>query len=153
MFGWFRRKPPAPVPAAGGGADDSAVAEADLDDDDDENAGGYWMPDDTAPPLTDELDLHTFQPRDCADVVTEYARAAQEAGMPAVRIIHGKGKGTLRRIVHGVLAKHPAVKAFRLADQKSGSWGATLAELHPPPASPDHAAPPDGAAPREPGSD
>jgi dsDNA-specific endonuclease/ATPase MutS2 len=87
-----------------------------------------------APPLTDELDLHTFQPRDCKDLVEEYLRAAQEAGFANVRIIHGKGTGTLRRIVHGVLEKHSAVKAFRLADQRSGSWGATLVELHPGPA-------------------
>jgi dsDNA-specific endonuclease/ATPase MutS2 len=79
--------------------------------------------------LTDELDLHTFQPRECADVVEEYLRAAHEAGMAHVRIIHGKGTGTLRRIVHGVLERHPAVASFRLADGSSGSWGATLVEL------------------------
>jgi dsDNA-specific endonuclease/ATPase MutS2 len=96
-----------------------------MSDDDDE-------PDDepiAEPPLTDELDLHTFQPRDCADVVEEYVRAAAEAGFANVRIIHGKGTGTLRRIVHSVLEKHPAVASFRLADGTSGSWGATLVEL------------------------
>lgn len=79
------------------------------------------------PELTDELDLHTFLPRDCADVVTEYLLAAQEAGFATVRIIHGKGTGTLRRIVHGVLARHPAVKSFHAAER--GSWGATAVEL------------------------
>ena len=81
--------------------------------------------------LTDELDLHTFQPRDCADVVDEYVRAAREAGFAIVRVVHGKGTGTLRRIVHGVLANHPAVRSFRLADERSGGWGATLVELVP----------------------
>ncbi|HVK87342.1 MAG TPA: Smr/MutS family protein [Kofleriaceae bacterium] len=81
--------------------------------------------------VPEELDLHTFLPRECADVVEEYVRAAQEAGLPAVRIIHGKGTGTLRRIVHSVLERHPAVKAFRLGDERSGSWGATLVELYP----------------------
>jgi DNA-nicking Smr family endonuclease len=94
----------------------------DADDDDAEDAV------DAA--LTDELDLHTFLPRECADVVAEYVRAAQEAGMTHVRIVHGKGTGTLRRIVHGVLERHPAVRAFRLADERGGSWGATLVELH-----------------------
>ncbi len=79
--------------------------------------------------LSDELDLHTFLPKECADVVEEYVRAAQEAGLPVVRIIHGKGTGTLRRIVHGVLDRHPAVRAYRLADAHRGGWGATIVEL------------------------
>jgi DNA-nicking Smr family endonuclease len=109
----------------------------DPDDPDDPDADLRIGPDDAdgdvlvEAPLTHELDLHTFQPGECADVVTEYLRAAHEAGMTAVRIIHGKGTGTLRRIVHGVLASHPAVRVYRLADERSGSWGATLVELHP----------------------
>ncbi len=79
--------------------------------------------------IGDELDLHTFLPRECADVVEEYVRAAAEAGLTTVRIIHGKGVGTLRRIVHAVLEKHPDVKSFSLGDERSGSWGATLVEL------------------------
>ena len=81
-----------------------------------------------APELTQELDLHTFQPRECADVVEEYLRAAQEAGFTTVRIIHGKGTGTLRRIVQGVLSRHPAVASFEQAD---ANWGATRVELKP----------------------
>lgn len=88
--------------------------------------------DPVAPPLGDELDLHTFLPRECADVVDEYLRAAHEAGLLRVRIIHGKGTGTLRRLVHGVLERHPAVRSFVLADGGSGGWGATLVELVPP---------------------
>jgi len=90
------------------------------------------MPDENdeiaAPELTEELDLHTFLPRECADVVEEYVRAAQEAGFTSVRIVHGKGTGTLRRIVHGVLSRHPAVASFAQAD---ANWGATRVELKP----------------------
>ena len=82
--------------------------------------------------MTDQLDLHTFRPDECADVVEEYVRAAQEEGYRLVRIIHGKGTGTLRRIVHAVLERHPAVAQFKLGDETSGSWGATLVELKPP---------------------
>jgi dsDNA-specific endonuclease/ATPase MutS2 len=57
--------------------------------------------------------------------------AAREAGFTSVRVIHGKGKGTLRRIVHGVLDKHAAVRSYRLGDQRGGSWGATIVELAP----------------------
>ncbi|HEU4731682.1 MAG TPA: Smr/MutS family protein [Kofleriaceae bacterium] len=85
-----------------------------------------------SPPLTDELDLHTFRPGDVQDLVDEYLRAARDAGMTTVRIVHGKGTGALRRTVHAVLDRHPAVRAYRLADERSGSWGATLVELQPP---------------------
>ena len=102
-----------------------------LDDDaseeDDDDLG------EPAAALTDELDLHTFLPKECADVVAEYVRAAREAGLPTVRIIHGKGTGTLRRTVHAVLERHPDVRSFQLADQTRGSWGATIVELLPPP--------------------
>jgi DNA-nicking Smr family endonuclease len=76
--------------------------------------------------LTDSIDLHTFAPRDCASVVEEYLRAAHEAGFTLVRIIHGKGTGTLRRIVHAVLERDPRVVSYRQAD---ANWGATLVEL------------------------
>lgn len=98
--------------------------------DDDDIEAGDGGDDIATPPLSDELDLHTFLPRECADVVDEYLRAAQEQGMTVVRIIHGKGTGTLRRIVHGVLDKHPAVARYALG-AGSGSWGATLVELKP----------------------
>ncbi|CAN5509603.1 hypothetical protein BH11MYX1_BH11MYX1_53670 [soil metagenome] len=81
------------------------------------------------PVLTAELDLHTFRPEECADVVEEYVRAAREAGMASVRIIHGKGKGTLRTITHAVLAKHDDVQSYKLGDETSGQWGATIVVL------------------------
>lgn len=85
--------------------------------------------------LTDELDLHAFAPRECADVVTEYLHAAREAGFERVRVIHGKGIGNLRRIVESVVEKHPAVRSFQLAGS-DGGWGATAVELHPREAAP-----------------
>ena len=83
-------------------------------------------------PITDELDLHTFRPAETASVVDEYLHEARALGLRRVRIIHGKGKGVQREIVHGVLRRHAAVAHFALADQRSGSWGATLVDLHPP---------------------
>ena len=75
---------------------------------------------------TDQLDLHTFQPSEAASVTDEFLSQAQDEGYRTVRIIHGKGTGTLRRIVESVLAKHPAVASFAQAD---ANWGATLVEL------------------------
>jgi dsDNA-specific endonuclease/ATPase MutS2 len=89
------------------------------DDDDQMDEGGeVWE-------ITDELDLHTFRPRDVAELVPDYLDECVTRGYAEVRIIHGKGKGTLRRIVHAALERHPAVERFELAGTGFGSWGAT----------------------------
>jgi dsDNA-specific endonuclease/ATPase MutS2 len=80
-------------------------------------------------PITDELDLHTFAPRDVADLVANYLEEAHARGFAEVRIVHGKGEGVLRRIVHSVAGKHPLVTGWRLADESRGGWGATIVTL------------------------
>jgi DNA-nicking Smr family endonuclease len=79
-------------------------------------------------PIDGVLDLHTFSPKDASSVVAEYIRACIEKGIYDVRIIHGKGKGSLRRTVHALLEKHPDVVDFRI-DPGSSSWGATIVRL------------------------
>ena len=79
-------------------------------------------------PIDGVLDLHMFSPKDAASVVDEYLRACFEKGIFEVRIIHGKGKGVLRRTVHTLLEKHPLVLDFKL-DAGPSSWGATLVFL------------------------
>ncbi len=80
-------------------------------------------------PIDGVLDLHAFDPRDVKDLVPEYLRACRERGILRVRIVHGKGTGTLRRTVHAVLERLPGVASFRLADDASG-WGATIVLLN-----------------------
>jgi DNA mismatch repair protein MutS2 len=46
-----------------------------------------------------------------------------------VRIIHGRGSGTLRQFIHHYLRDHPSVAAFALAPQNQGGEGATIAKL------------------------
>ncbi len=90
--------------------------------------------DDPAPvriPITGELDLPTFAPRDISAVVTAYLEACLERRILTVRIIHGKGTGTLRETVHALLRRSPLVASFRLGDETSGGWGATLVALKP----------------------
>lgn len=82
-------------------------------------------------PITEELDLHHFQPREVGSLVPEYLEAAQAAGFVRVRVVHGKGTGALRERVHAILRRHPAVASFALADERRGGWGATVVELRP----------------------
>jgi DNA mismatch repair protein MutS2 len=48
------------------------------------------------------------------------------AGLREARIIHGKGSGILRRVVHEFLRGNPAVASFRLGDESEGGDGATV---------------------------
>jgi len=90
-------------------------------------------PDPVQLPIEDEIDLHAFAPRDIRLVVQEYCREAARRGFAEVRLIHGKGIGVQRRIVHSALAKHPNVVEFWDAAPQRGSWGATVARLRPDP--------------------
>ena len=80
-------------------------------------------------PITEELDLHTFRPKEIPEVVADYLELVQEKGYKRIRIIHGKGIGTQREIVHKLLRSHPEISRFYLGDATSGSWGATWAEF------------------------
>lgn len=83
-------------------------------------------------PIDGVLDLHTFRPNEVKELITDYLAECRARGILRVRIIHGKGIGNLRRTVHALLAKHPNVAEFHLANEHFGSWGATLVHLRPP---------------------
>ena len=85
-------------------------------------------------PIEDAIDLHAFQPRDVVSVVDEYLRAASAAGLPLVRLIHGRGKGVQRAAVQRLLRDHTLVAAFW--DAPDAHLGATLVRLKPPGADP-----------------
>ena len=59
----------------------------------------------------------------------QYLNDAFMAGLPFVRIVHGKGMGTLRHAIHEVLAEHLLVKSFRLGGYGEGGHGVTIIEL------------------------
>jgi DNA-nicking Smr family endonuclease len=80
-------------------------------------------------PIEDLIDLHTFSPKEIPSLLEEYLLECRKKGFKEVRIIHGKGKGVQRNIVHSLLKKSPLVESFRLAPPEAGSWGATIAYL------------------------
>ena len=59
----------------------------------------------------------------------QYLNDAFMAGLPSVRIVHGKGTGILRRAVHESLVEHPLVKSYRPGDYGEGDYGVTIVEL------------------------
>ena len=80
-------------------------------------------------PINGVLDLHTFRPTEVKDLVPEYLAECRARAIFQVRIIHGKGTGTLRETVHAILRRNPLVLHFALADETGGGWGATIVEL------------------------
>ena len=80
-------------------------------------------------PIEDVLDLHTFSPRDLPELLEDYFDECLKAGIFSVRLIHGKGSGTLKKRVHALLQRNPLVATFKDAPPDAGGWGATLVEL------------------------
>ena len=76
-------------------------------------------------PIEDTIDLHPFLPREIADLVEEYLCQAVLKGYREVRIIHGRGIGVQRSMVHSVLQKHSSVVAYR-DEMDHGSTVVTL---------------------------
>jgi len=59
----------------------------------------------------------------------KYLNDAFMAGLYQVRVIHGKGTGTLRQVAREQLAKHPLVKSYRPGGYGEGGAGVTIVEL------------------------
>ena len=80
-------------------------------------------------PITGELDLHTFRPAEVVSLLDDYFAECRRRGLHRVRVVHGKGTGTLRETVHAHLRRSPGVAGFALGDETSAGWGATIVTL------------------------
>jgi len=80
-------------------------------------------------PIDGTLDLHTFRPEDVKGLVRDYLEECRKHGILQVRIIHGKGIGTLREMVHALLSGMQEVESFQRAGEEAGGWGATIVVL------------------------
>lgn len=76
-----------------------------------------------------ELHIRRLKVDEALPMIDPYLNAAFMSNLETVRIIHGKGTGILRKVVHDMLSRHPLVKSFRLGDYNEGSYGVTIVEL------------------------
>ena len=82
-------------------------------------------------PAKDEVHLRRLTVDEALLRLDKYLNDAFMAGLCQVRVVHGKGTGTLRRAVREELDKHPLVKSYRAADYREGGDGVTVVELVP----------------------
>ena len=93
----------------------------------------------TAPQASDQLSSPYIPPQEihlrrltvdeALERLKHYLEDAYVAGMSRVRVIHGKGTGTLREAVWEFLSTHPLVKAYYMAAPFEGDGGVTIAEM------------------------
>jgi DNA mismatch repair protein MutS2 len=76
-----------------------------------------------------ELDLRGQRADEALSAMERYLDAAFLAGLPFVRVIHGKGTGKLRQAVRESLGAHPHVASFEAGGEKEGGDGVTVAKL------------------------
>jgi DNA mismatch repair protein MutS2 len=86
---------------------------------------------DFAPPpdVGPELDLRGQTVDEALPAVERYLDDAFRAAIAETRIIHGKGTGTLRRVVRDLLAKHPFVTSYEEAQREFGGEGVTIVKM------------------------
>jgi DNA mismatch repair protein MutS2 len=76
-----------------------------------------------------ELDLRGQRAEDALDILSSHLDAAYLAGLPMVRIVHGKGTGRLREVVRGALRSSPHVLGFESGLDTEGGDGVTMVKL------------------------
>ena len=100
-----------------------------MTDEDDATPDDPGIDDPVEIPITGELDLHAFAPRDVAAVVGDYLDECARRGILTIRLVHGRGKGVQRAEVRRLLVRRADVASFADAPSLSGGWGATIVVL------------------------
>lgn len=78
---------------------------------------------------SDEIDLHGLDAEEALFRLDLYLNEAFIAGLSWVRVVHGKGLGTLRHVVRELLTDHPLIRSFRPGEPAEGGAGVTMVEL------------------------
>ena len=80
-------------------------------------------------PAINELHLRHLIVDEAVLKLDKYLNDAFMAGLYRIKVVHGKGTGTLRQVVREQLAKHPLVKSYRPGEYGEGGNGVTIVEL------------------------
>ncbi len=76
-----------------------------------------------------EIDVRGRSAEEALQAVERYVDRASIAGGAEIRIIHGKGTGTLKREIEEFLRSSPLVEEFRIGEPREGGWGATIVRV------------------------
>ena len=79
--------------------------------------------------ISQEINLVGKYPDEAVALLEKYIDDAYLAGIPQVRVIHGRGTGALRKAVHDYLKRCRVVKHFRLGEFGEGDQGVTIVEF------------------------
>jgi len=80
-------------------------------------------------PVSPELEVRGMRVDEAMLLIDQRLDDAFRAGLPQIRIVHGKGTGTLRRAIREALSRHPLVKTLTTPPPKEGGEGVTVVEL------------------------
>lgn len=89
--------------------------------------GGTWA----GPAVEASTEVHLLGMRadEVASALHPALDAAIQAGLPSLRIVHGKGQGVLRQVVTELLDAEPRVRSYRPGGVGEGGAGVTVVEL------------------------
>ena len=76
--------------------------------------------------ISSEINIRGLLVKEALDLTDKYLDDAYLAGIPTVRILHGKGTGALRKAVHDELREHPHVTKYQFAPLSQGGEGVTV---------------------------
>jgi DNA mismatch repair protein MutS2 len=76
-----------------------------------------------------EIHLRAMRAEEAERELEKFIDDAVLAGLPSVRIVHGKGEGILRKVVQNYLKKNTNVSSFRDGEPGEGGHGVTIAVL------------------------
>ena len=79
--------------------------------------------------MASEVSLRGLRADEAAAVLVRALDDAVLGDLPYLRVIHGKGTGALRQLVHDTLSGDPRVKRFGFAPANQGGQGVTVVEF------------------------